>query len=119
MSPSDKIYLDIKYNDSTKLGLTWAGLNDVKDAYSWKPDSLIEGVGGDNIFGVEAPLWTETIVTRDNLEYMVFPRLIGVAEIAWSEEENRDWEGYKRRLGKQKLRMDNLNINYYKSEHLE
>ncbi len=119
MSPSDKIYLDIKYNDSTKLGLTWAGLNDVKDAYSWKPDSLIEGVGGDNILGVEAPLWTETIVTRDDLEYMVFPRLIGVAEIAWSKEENRNWKNYKERLTKHKLRLDNLNINYYKSEYIE
>ena len=119
MSPSDKIYLDIKYNDSTKLGLTWAGLNDVKDAYSWKPDSLIEGVDGENILGVEAPLWTETIVTRNDLEYMVFPRLIGVAEIAWSKEENRNWEGYKERLTKHTMRLDNLNINYYKSEYLE
>ena len=117
MSPSDKIYLDIKYNDSTKLGLTWAGLNDIKDAYNWKPDSLIEGVSGNNILGVEAPLWTETIVTPNDLEYMVFPRLIGVSEIAWSKEENLNWKNYKERLKKHTLRLDNLNINYYKSEY--
>ena len=116
MSPSDKIYLDIKYNDSTNLGLTWAGLNNVEDAYNWEVDSLIEGVGGENIVGIEAPLWTETIVTSDDIEYMLFPRVIGVAEIAWSKKENRNWEEYKKRLSKQKLRLDNLEINYYKSD---
>ncbi len=119
MSPSDKIYLDIKYNDSIKLGLTWAGLNDVEDAYSWEVDSLIEGVNGDNIIGIESPLWTETIVTIDDLEYMVFPRLIGVAEIGWSKKENRNWKEYKERLARHKTRLDNLKINYYKSKLVE
>ncbi len=119
MSPSDKIYLDIKYNDSTKIGITWAGLNPVDDAYNWNPESFIEGVTRDNILGIEAPLWSETVVTRADMEFLVFPRLLGVAEIAWSKPGNRDWNSYKLRLAKQKERFEVLNINYYKSPVIE
>ena len=34
--------------------------------------------------GVEAALWTETVDTRAGLDYLAFPRLLGIAEIAWS-----------------------------------
>ena len=119
MSPADRIYLDIKYNDSTKLGLRWAGLNDVQDAYSWKVDSLVSRVSGDNIIGVEAPLWTETIINDDNIEYMVFPRIVGVAEIAWSQEKDINWQDYRIRLSKQKSRFEALGVNYYKSEKVK
>ena len=119
MSPADRIYLDIKYNDSTKLGLKWAGFNDVKDAYDWKVDNLVEGVYGDMIMGIEAPLWTETITSVDDIEYMMFPRIIGVAEIAWSDGGGRNWENYKVRLAKQKLRLEKLGVNFYKSDLVE
>ncbi len=37
LSPADRIYLDMKYDDSTILGITWAGRNGVRDAYDWEP----------------------------------------------------------------------------------
>ena len=115
MSPSDKIYLDIKYNDSTKLGITWAGRNPVDDAYNWNPESFIKGVDRGDIFGIEAPLWSETIVTRSDMEFLLFPRLPGVAETAWSKQDKRNWDNYKLRLAKQKERFEVLEINYYRS----
>ena len=115
MSPADKIYLDIKYNDSTKLGLTWAGLNSVEDAYNWFADDFIEGVERGNVLGVEAPLWSETVVTTADVEFLVFPRLPGVAEQAWSKKEHLNWDTYKVRLAKQQERFEALEINYYKS----
>ena len=115
MSPSKKIYLDIKYNDSTKLGITWAGLNPVDDSYNWNPTKFIDGINKDDILGIEAPLWSETVVTRADMEFLLFPRLPGVAETAWSKQENRDWDTYKLRLAKQKERFEALKINYYKS----
>jgi len=119
LSPSDKIYLDIKYNDSTKLGLTWAGLNPVDDAYNWNIDSLIDGVDMKDVIGIEAPLWSETVVTAADMEFLTFPRLPGVAEIAWSKSDNRDWKEYRTRLAKQKARFEALKINYYHSPLVE
>ena len=116
LSPSTHIYLDIKYNDSTEIGLVWAGLNSVEDAYTWDVDTLIAGVSVKNIIGIEAPLWTETVVTMDQLEYLVFPRLPGVAELAWSNANGRSWAEYRKRLAKQKNRFEALGVKYYKSD---
>lgn len=87
LSPSTKIYLDMKYNESTPLGLFWAGYTDVKKSYSWDPETEIPGITANNILGIEAPLWSETLKTIKDIEYMAFPRLAGVAEIAWSQKK--------------------------------
>ena len=43
MSPAPHAYLDQKYDESTELGLTWAGAVEVRDAYEWDPSAVIEG----------------------------------------------------------------------------
>jgi hexosaminidase len=65
--------------------------------------------------GVEAPLWTENITNIKEIEYMVFPRLAGIAEIGWTPAESRKWEEYRTRLGRHGERFDAMDINYYKS----
>jgi hexosaminidase len=84
MSPANRIYLDMKYDKNTKLGLSWAGYVEVKDAYSWNPGAYLSGVTEASVRGVEAPLWTETIKTSADIEYMAFPRLPVAAELGWS-----------------------------------
>jgi hexosaminidase len=115
LSPSKHAYLDIKYDSTTVTGLTWAGLTDVPDAYNWNPQTLVEGLPQKDILGIEAPLWSETIDSLDEIEYLMFPRVIGHAEIGWSAPENRSWDEYKVRLGKQKERLEALGINYFQS----
>ena len=44
LSPANKIYLDMKYDASSPLGLDWAGLVSVKDAYDWEPGSFMDGL---------------------------------------------------------------------------
>jgi hexosaminidase len=118
MSPSTKVYLDMKYDDSTKLGQKWAALIEVDEAYNWNVEDMVPGVGMDNIAGIEAPLWTETLVTMDDLEFMLFPRLPGIAEIAWSPK-GRDWNEYKIRLGKHGKKMEEMGIDFYKSPKVD
>ena len=84
MSPANHAYLDMKYTRRTKLGPTWAGLIDVDTAYGWNPGAYLHGVGESRCSGVEAPLWTETIVTSADIDYMAFPRLPAIAELGWS-----------------------------------
>ena len=115
MSPAEHAYLDQKYNSSTRLGLNWAGYISVEDAYRWDPVNVLSGVGARNVLGVEAPLWTETIATRADMDYMFFPRLLGIAEIGWSPRTGRNWREYRVRLGAQADRLDALGINYYRS----
>ena len=118
LSPANKIYLDMKYDTSSPLGLDWAGLVSVKDAYDWEPGSFMEGLDEGDILGLEAPLWTETILTMKDIEYMTFPRLPGIAELAWSPRD-RSWEEYRQRLAAHGKYMDALEINYFRSPDVD
>jgi hexosaminidase len=115
MSPATKMYLDMQYDSTTKLGLHWAAYIEVDSSYMWNPTTLVKGITRENILGIEAPLWTETVTTMDEIEYMIFPRIIGLAEIGWSPEEGRGWEEYRVRLGNHAARLNTLGIDYYKS----
>ncbi len=118
LSPANKTYLDMKYDASFPLGLDWAGLISVRDAYDWKPGSYMDGLEEADILGIEAPLWTETILTMKDIEYMTFPRLIGLAELAWSPK-GQSWEEYKLRLAVHGKRMEAMGINFYRSPEVD
>lgn len=115
LSPSPKIYIDMKYDSTTSLGLKWAGYIEVDKAYNWDPAEYVEGMNPDAVIGVEAPLWAETIKTLDDIEQLAFPRIIGLAELGWSAKTNRNWDEYKVRLGAHALRLEGMKVNYYKS----
>ncbi len=115
MSPSKQTYLDMKYDSTTHIGLDWAALIEVDAAYNWDPATLEKGIAKENILGVESPLWTETVVTVDDIDYLVFPRIIGHAEIGWSPASHRSWESYKLRLAKHGPRLKAMGVKFYES----
>lgn len=118
MSPAARAYLDMQYDSTTHLGLHWAGYIEVDHGYNWDPATLVENVSKDNILGIEAPLWSETVTNIDEVEYMTFPRLPGYAEIGWTAPDQRNWDDYKLRLAKHGLRFEGLGIDYYRSERV-
>lgn len=100
MSAADVTYLDMKYAEDFPLGLTWAGIIDVRSAYEWEPTAVLD-VPDAAILGVEAPLWSETTRTLGEVEQLVFPRAAAQAEVAWSPREapERVWESFRVRVG--------------------
>ncbi|WP_405293220.1 beta-N-acetylhexosaminidase [Algibacter sp. Ld11] len=115
MSPAKKAYVDMKYDSISRIGLNWVGYIEVDKAYNWDLETYEEGISKEDIIGVEAPLWTETVENMDDIEYLTFPRIMGMAEIGWTPTALRDWGEYKVRLGKHKDRLEALNIDYYPS----
>lgn len=87
----------------------------MKDAYDWDPAAVVPGLPAEKILGIEAPLWTETVQSMADIEFMVFPRLAGHAEIGWSAAEGRSWEGYRHRLAAHGPRWQALGVNFYRS----
>ena len=64
-----------------------------------------------NIKGIQGQLWSEVVHSADELEYMVFPKLIALAERAWkgnAENSGRQqWGNFANRLGQYELdRLD-------------
>jgi len=118
LSPASKLYLDMKYDAGTRLGLEWAGHVEVRDAYDWDPAKLLDGVGEKDVLGVEAQLWSETLRSVRDMEFMAFPRLPGVAEVGWSPASSRHWDGYRRRLAAQAPRWSALAVHYHRSPQI-
>jgi hexosaminidase len=114
-SPADRAYMDMKYDEGTQLGLIWAGYINVNRAYTWDPATNISGFPINHILGVEAPLWSETLQTLQDVEYMAFPRLIGYAEIGWSQQPVRNWNSYRDRLAAHGPRLTFMNVNFFRS----
>jgi hexosaminidase len=115
LSPGHRAYLDQKYDAETSLGLEWAGHVSVSASYDWEPAGLIDGVAEVSILGVESALWSETTADRAAIDYLAFPRLAGIAEIAWSPPASLGWEGYRRRLADHGPRWEILGIDYFRS----
>ncbi|MFQ5447648.1 MAG: family 20 glycosylhydrolase, partial [Saprospiraceae bacterium] len=103
------------YDSTTQWGLHWAAYVEVDSAYIWDPATMVPGISKENILGIESPLWTETVTNMDELEYMVFPRVAGHAEIGWSPASARNWDTYKMRLAKHGERLEAMGVNFYRS----
>ena len=116
LSPGNRAYLDMKYDANTMLGLNWAGLIPVQTAYDWDPATLVPEAPPAAILGVEAPLWSETVATMRDVEFLAMPRLAAIAEVGWSPR--RDWSDFRVRLGAQARRWTALGINFYRAPEI-
>lgn len=100
--PGQFFYLDMRQSKNED-GHNWAAIFDVEQCYSF--DFAQQGFTAGqmaNIKGVEATFFSELYVshnpeTTDYLDYMLFPRLCAVAEIAWGKNGS-DWADFSRRL---------------------
>lgn len=119
LSPADHVYVDMRYDDMTPFGLTWAGFVTVQRSYAWDPATVLDGIAEDDVLGVEAALWTETVATRDALDLMMFPRIASLAEIGWSAPEGRSWEEYRERLAQLGRRWDALGVGYFRCAEVD
>lgn len=98
MSPGQYCYLDgyqdAPYSQPEAIG----GYLPLKKVYGYEP--VPDSLSADEaklMYGVQANLWTEYIPTEEHAEYMLYPRAIALAEVAWSKPENKFWEDFHRR----------------------
>jgi hexosaminidase len=118
LSPAQKVYLDMKYTPPTELGQHWAAYVEVRDAYDWDPATYMRGVSERDIFGIEAPMWSETLRNITAVEYLALPRLTAVAELAWTPQTARNWDSFRKRIVTHQARWNYLGVNFYRSPQL-
>jgi hexosaminidase len=138
------LYFDLAYNkDPKEPGLTWGGFVDARSAFDFVPEDVfistvqdpmgnrfntaefyatmekMTPAGEKNILGIQGQIWSETLIKSDMLSYYYFPKLLGLAERAWSPKPskitNSDWNTFANRIAKQQFEAVDalkLNINY-------
>lgn len=98
MSPGGYCYLDSYQDAPATQPEAISGYTPLSKVYSYNPvpDSLPENVKN-MIQGIQGNLWCEYIPTAQHAEYMLYPRLIAIAEVGWSPQQRRDWDDFYQR----------------------
>ena len=109
ISPWKAFYLDYVQDIRCKEGhLVWEkAVNSLQGIYEYQ---IQENA---NVIGLQANLWTERVRTKDRLNYMIFPRLIALAERSWTPDENLDYEDFIKRLESEYNYLDSIGVFYY------
>jgi len=142
LSPVSNQYFDLAYNSSYyEPGYKWGGMVDVDKPFYFIPYDFLKNVkedgqgrpmknldqtkmirltdyGKTNIVGLQGLLWSENNVSKERLEYMMLPKILGLAERAWAQEPEwaigeysilndlyykNSWSQFVNRVGKREL----------------
>lgn len=106
MTPGSYCYLDSYQNDPSKEKEAIGGYLTLEKVYSYDPiPAALQGKERDHILGVQGNVWTEYMTTPEHTEYMIYPRIIAIAEVGWTEPEHKDWQDFRRRINDEIPRM--------------
>ncbi|MCM2428186.1 beta-N-acetylhexosaminidase [Streptomyces sp. RKAG337] len=116
MCPESHVYLDWRQSDRADEPVPIARVRTLEDVYRFEPvpAELTEEQAA-HVIGTQANAWTEVMDSPRVVDYMVFPRLAAVAEVAWSElpaPAERDWPDFERRMEGHYARLDALGVEY-------
>jgi hexosaminidase len=112
MSPTSNCYFDYYQGDSKTEPLAIGGYTPLGKVYDFNPvPEALNEEEGKHILGVQANLWTEYIKSEEKAEYMLFPRLAALSEVAWTKQENKDWKDFLRRVRHEIKMYKTMGIN--------
>ena len=109
-------------NDKYPIGAAWAKVNTMKDMYEYNPCENNSGsiIPKELQIGIQSCYWTEktigfekegiTYTPKMHLVYMTFPRIVAVAERAWSPEEKKDYNKFLNKMQTQFERFDKAGL---------
>lgn len=115
MTPnSGGLYLD-HYQGATEVEpTTIGGYSTIEKVYSYDPiPAELPEDKHHFILGAQTNIWTEYMLTEAGTEYMIYPRVLALAEVDWSPNSRKDWNDFKRRLDNALVRLDMHGINYH------
>lgn len=98
MTPGKYCYLDAFQDAPNTQPVAIGGYLTLEKVYSFEPvpDSL-STKEAKLILGVQGNVWTEHIPTPEHYEYMIYPRILALAEIGWSPSEVKKWDNFHTR----------------------
>lgn len=116
MTPARIMYL-IRYQGPQWFEpVTYFGNNTLKDVYDYEPiqkDWTKQTVS--LLMGVQACMWTEFCNTPADVDYLLFPRLSALAEVAWTKPERKNWKSYLKALDRFNEHLTAKGIVYARS----
>ena len=114
MTPGSHMYLDSYQTTPGTQPEAIGGYLPLEKVYSYDPiPQVLSEKEAKHILGVQSNLWTEYIPTEKYAEYMLYPRVLALSEVAWTNPDSKSWEDFKRRVNQEIPRMKKKGINTY------
>jgi hexosaminidase len=118
MTPTSYCYFDYYQANPEFEPKAIGGFLPLKKVYSYDPiPAVLNNNQAKHILGVQANVWTEYISTSQHAEYMLMPRMLALAEIAWTQLDRKDFDDFNKRVRNQFKTFDLMGINYSKGSY--
>lgn len=115
MTPGGYCYFDSYQAEPQTQPYAIGGFTPYLKTYSYNPvPEDLTPEEAKYILGAQANLWTEYISTPSHAEYMIFPRLLALAEVVWTPKEKKDPEDFKYRLEKHLALLEQKGVNAFR-----
>ncbi len=108
LSPVQYLYFDQRYSKAKgEYGHTWSTPISLKKVYQYRPKN------SRYIKGIQANLWSETLLNEKIADYLAWPRVLAMSEVAWSSQKSRKWSDFNSRVQSGGLRrLEAQNIHF-------
>lgn len=111
ISNASHLYLDMPYAMAAdEPGLPWANYIDTEDIFRFDPLKTWDLDDSAEVIGIQAQLWTETVLTEALMDYHLFPRLLAVAERGWNQTGKVDWAEFHSTMDRETRWLGNLGL---------
>jgi len=117
MTPTSNTYFDYYQSQNTAAEpMAIGGFLPLETVYAYEPvPPALDSVQARRVLGTQGQIWTEYQRTPKNVEFMVFPRLVALAEVAWTPARLKNYADFSARLTKHFARLGVLDVNYRRS----
>ena len=114
MTPAKWLYLDFGQGNIEVEPITINFKTLLSKTYHYNPASeKIPAEQRSHVIGAQGNMWAEYAVNPDHTEYMLYPRLLAVAELTRTPADRKDYASFERRLDNQLVRLDEHHIHYH------
>jgi hexosaminidase len=118
MTPGKWVYLDYYQDTSKTEPMAIIGYTPVSKVYNYEPvPPQLSTEESKYVIGSQCNVWSEYMKTPGHVEYMVYPRAAAMAEVLWSQKENKNYDDFVKRMKVHGKRLRAMNVNY--ATHIE
>ena len=112
MAPVFPTYFDYAQDEGSDEPLAIGQATTLEDVYAYEPAARWpDKESFARVLGVQCQIWREVILDEQHLEYMAFPRVCAIAEVAWCAQRD-DFAAFSERLTQHLARLDAYGVNY-------
>jgi len=112
MTPGNYCYFDKYQADPVTEPATIGGYLPLNMVYQFEPvPTELSAEEAKHVLGPQANVFTEYMASTERVEYMTFPRLSAMSEVAWTNKDNKKWESFQQRMPAEFERYSQMNIH--------